>query len=554
MSNNESAVTCNFCGNSNPIYYCNKCNVVFCSKCKREEMNNLVFCATCGVTIAKIQNNDLVSEQKYKCHRCKSNKFVIGQKRIKLCPGCNQSNISTIAEKKRNLIVTSRKLIYRFRDGYRELYTFLIKLNRVRTKLIDLRTSGFFHDPKIESIILNLIRSIPIMKNQIIFRIEQDYKILKVPLKKFLEPSTWTPDKFFLLEASISQIKEIIKNFRTFIDEIIENSNKFLILAARKMKAVSYYKKIYDEYEQLLEILPGELPICAFKKIKFRKCSFQDLKKGKGILFLTDRRMIFLRRKGLIFRKYIHLFDFFLEGFEKVELIGRIFKKLKFSLEEGNIKYSAPKKVMRAIINYFSISINFEKYRVEGEIPTEILEPVDLNLLDLKQKIELIITSLLSLKSSSYQISKPNQIGITSFGVQLNPFERNEYNERPNNDLERFLHKIQGEEFSLKNTLQNLEDKFNQGIISSEEYIRQFRHLQSELFSIRKRIEQIQRELNNSSFNETLRPFDNNLRIEENLSQINNNLRIEENSRRNNDKSDEKSKLGPVPLNIFDRY
>ncbi|MFX0133379.1 MAG: hypothetical protein ACFFDN_07035, partial [Candidatus Hodarchaeota archaeon] len=533
----------------------NKCNVVFCSRCKKEEVKELVLCVTCGKTIGKIQNNDPQTEHKFKCHRCRSNKYFIGQKRIKLCPGCNQSDILTIAEMKRKLIETSRKLIFKFRDGYREIKAFLIKLKRIKTKLINLRTSGFFHDPRIEVIILKLIKNIPLIKKQIIFRVEQDYKILTLPLQKFIDPSKWTPDKFFLLEASLSQIKEIMKNFRSFIDEIIENSNKLLILAARKMKAVSYYKRIYDEFEALLEILPGELPICAFKNIKFKKCSFQDLKKGKGILFLTDRRMIYLRRKGLIFRKYIHLFDFFLEGFEKVELIGKIFKKLKFSLEEGNIKFSAPKKVMRAIMNYFTISINFEKYRVDGEIPTDILEPIDMDLLDLKQKIELTITSLLSLTPASYQITKPNQIGITSFGVQLNPFERNEYTDSSNNDLVRLRQKIQGEEFSLKNTLHNLENKFNQGIISSEEYIRQFRHLQSELFSVRKRIEQIQRQFNNNSgFNEVIRNINNNLRIGDNSSEIKDNFRNEENPRRNNDKSDEKSKLEPVPLNIFDMY
>ncbi len=555
MLNNESAITCNFCGSLNPIYYCNKCNVVFCSKCKKEELNNLVFCAYCGITIAKIQNNDLMSEQKYKCHKCRSNKFVIGQKRVRLCPGCNQSNISTIAEKKRNLIESSRKLIFRFRDGYKELYTFLTKLSRVRNKLIELRTSGFFHDPKIESFILKLIRSIPLTKKQIMFRVEQDYKILKLPLQKFLDPSKWTPDKFFLLEASLNQIKETMDDFRRFIDELIETSNKFLIIATKKIKAVSYYKNIYDKFEGLLEILPGELPICAFKNVKFKKCSFQDLKRSKGNLFLTDRRMIFLRRKGLIFRKYIHLFDFFLEGFEKVELVGRVFKKLKFSLEEGNIKFAAPKKVMRAIKNYFTISINFEKYRVEGEIPTEILEPIDLNLLDLKQKIELIITSLLSLTPTSYQITNPNQISITSPSVQFNNFERNDNNENPSNNIVLFLHKIQGEEFSLSNTLQNLEDKFNQGIISSEEYLKQFRHLQSELFSIRKRIDQIQRQINNDlPYNPISRPISQNLRIDQNPIQINSNLRNVENTRCNNDDSDEKNKSKPVPINIFDMY
>ncbi|MFX1449339.1 MAG: hypothetical protein ACFFCM_00770 [Promethearchaeota archaeon] len=559
MYNEDSVIKCNFCGNASPIYYCNKCNVVFCSRCKKDEVIDLAICAVCGKIIGKIQKNDRQTELKYRCHRCRSNEYIIGQKRSKVCPGCNQSNISTIAEKKRDLIETSRKLIFQFRDGYKELYEFLIKFKRVKSGLIDLRRNGFFHDPKIEAIVLKLLRYIPLIKKQIVFRIEQDYKILKVPLQKFLDPSKWTPNNFFMLEAAISQIKEIMNNFRTFIDEIIENANKYIKIAAVKIKAVLYYKKIYDEFEQLLEILPGELPICAFKKIKFKKCSFQDLKKGKGILFLTDRRMIFLRRKGIIFKKYIHHFDFFIEGFEKVELIGKILKKLRFSLEEGHIKFSASKKLMRAIMNYFHISINFEKYRVDGDIPTVLLEPIDLDLLDLKQKIEMIITELLSLTPTSYQMIKPNIIGIPSPGVQQNSFEQNEYSAGSSNEMGKLLYKIQGEEYSLNNTIENLESKFNQGIISSEEYIRQFRHLQSELFSVRKKIDEIQRQFNNNmSFNEVLRHInnnlkrENNLKMEENQSQINNRLRMEEIKERKNEDPDEKSKLEPVPLNIFD--
>ncbi|MHA1379876.1 MAG: hypothetical protein ACTSRG_16020 [Candidatus Helarchaeota archaeon] len=530
----ENKVTCNFCGSPDPIYYCNKCNTVFCSRCKKEEVKTLVLCASCGTIIGEIYNNDLEPEIKYKCHKCKSTKYIIGQKRSKHCPGCNKSDISTIAEKKRKLIETSRKLIFGFRAGYKDTYTLLKKLDRVRSQLINLRTSGFFHDPRIETILLKLIKSIPIIKNQIMFRVEQDHKILKNPLQKFLEPTKWTPDKFFLLEASLNQIKEVINNFRSFLDELLSNAYKDLNIILGKMKAINYYKNIYDECETLLDILPGELPICAFKNLKFKKATFKDYKKGKGILFLTDRRMIFLRKRGIIFKKYEQLFDFFLEGFEKVELVGKIFKKLKFYLEEGALKFAASAKIMRAIINYFHISINFEKFRAEAEIPLEILEPIDLNLLDLKEKIEVIITSLLSLNQASYLPNGSNEYEMQKL-PHINP---NGYFNKPTTNMTTLLFNAQEEEFSLKNTLQNLELKFNQRIISPEEYIRQFRYLQSELYAVRRRIQNLKNQNHNSS------------NFHSELTQVRS--QFEEIRKQNNNDLNGKKESAPVPLNLFD--
>ena len=182
----EKRVTCNFCGNPDPIYYCNKCNTVFCSKCKREELKKLALCGSCGATIAEIYNDEIDPDIKYRCYKCRSKKYVIGQKRRKYCPGCNKSDIITIAEKKKNLIATSRNLIFTLRDGYKEFDKFLKNFERIKSKLVDLRTSGFFHDPNIEKILLKLIKFIPIIKNQIIFRVEQDHRILKGPLHTLL--------------------------------------------------------------------------------------------------------------------------------------------------------------------------------------------------------------------------------------------------------------------------------------------------------------------------------------------------------------------------------
>jgi len=534
----EKPITCNFCGNPDPIYYCNKCNMVFCSTCKKEEIKKLALCASCGKVISEIHDHDSELDTKYKCYRCKSTRYIVGQKRYKYCPGCNQSDISTIAEKKRKLIETSRKLIYTFRDGYKEFYSFLKKLERVNAMLINLRTSGFFHDPRIETIMLKVINSIPIIKKQIMFRVEQDHKILKVPLQKFLDPTKWTPDKFFLLEASLNQIKEIMNNFRNFLDELIGRTHNDLNIAAGKLKAINYYKMIFDEYETLLDILPGELPICAFKKLKFRKSSFRDYGSGKGILFFTDRRMIFLKKRGILFKKYEPLFDFFLEGFEKVEIIGKIFKKLRFSLEEGTLKFSASEKIMRAIINYFKISINFDNYRADAEIPQKLLEPIDLDLLDLKQKIEVIITSLLSMNQISIISNSSDLFNIPNPDLTLRESQQPVFTEVPSPNIASILFKTKKEEYSLKNTLNNLETKFNERIISPEEYIRQFRHLQSELYTVRKRIEEIQRlNMNNLNLQTEQTPMRN---------------LLDKIQGQNNENSNEKNDLDIIPLKIFD--
>jgi len=437
-------------------------------------------------------------------------------KKIKLCPSCRSDNILSIAEKKSTFIKHVRDSVVKLRLGYEELSNFINRIDKIKNVVFKLRTNGYLHEFSIEKTVFELLNTIPIIKDKVMLKIKQDYELLKHQLKNFSNFHTITPQRFPAIDASLEQVIETAVSHAKFLDETFNPLSKKLNIISEKLKAINFFKKIFDEYKENLILLPGELPVCAFKNIKFKKFSGSDIDSSKGTLFFTDRRIIFYIKKGFIFKKAEKLFGFIFEGLESVTIKGRFFKRIHFLLEDGELVFSGKGEILKAISSYFNIAINFEKYRVSEKVATKLSVKNLENLLNLKNQIETYITNLLNFQTTHPQDSyyRPsnrqeyvpntrqvnnelfrNLRGATSNQNQPRNAGMSMFDTEPNsNDT---LLKYEQDKIRLENTMANLERQYNNGFIPSEDFLNSYRINQDVLINLKVKINELKKNKQN---------------------------------------------------------
>ncbi|NHI92318.1 MAG: hypothetical protein EAX96_07425 [Candidatus Lokiarchaeota archaeon] len=409
MFENKFEHYCNFCNEKEALYYCNNCSLIFCNSCADKEIRYLIICSNCFSSIQEFEFTEDIKEKSFKCPECKSVKHKEATKNIKLCPSCRSHDILTIAEKKRNLIKSIRDSAVLLRQGYEKLNSFINRTEKVKSSLYKLRINGYLHEFTIEKILFELYSQIPIIKDKLFLKVRQDYELLKNQLANVSNLKNWVPHNFPSIESTITQVIETARSHSKFVTDTFNPLNKQIAIINSKIEAINYFKNIFDEYQNNLLLLPGELPVCAFKEIKFNKFSNEEIKSKKGTLFFTDRRIIFYMKKGFFFKKLFKHFDLIYEGFEKACIKGRFFKKIYISVDMGELIFSAKPNLLNAILKYFNVAINFEKYRVSDKVSPRIFDKKEFELMDLKNSIETCITNLLNFQNMRPQIIE-NQI------------------------------------------------------------------------------------------------------------------------------------------------
>jgi len=438
----------------------------------------------------EIRQQNSVNGEIYICRDCGSLNIEIKLEIHRSCPGCRSSEITPIARKRLELIKQIRDVVSGFKFGYQELKLFLREYRAVRQKTLALRTVGYLHDPVIEQTLLSIYETIKSVSEEILERATQEIDLMRIQLGKYCDSSSWTATDFPQIEMLIKQIQDDVLKYQIYVRKILAQPKKEQGLVQTKLNVIRYYKSIYDEYSEYLNLFPGELPVCAFKDVTFCKSTIQGLRRGSGILFLTDQRLIFIRKKGVIKKKIQRIFNFTFNHILDVSMDGRIFKKLKFILDQGNIWFSTSHRLMEAILDYLNISINFGKYRINDNKVLNTLDQIQLSTKHLEKEIDKKIVQLMS---GSLENEKSDQLAYQSIAHMT---KREVEPKVPAININRMIFKLKTDKFSIEQTLQNLEHKFKTGGISAGTYINQYRHLQSELFIIMKKLERLQAETN----------------------------------------------------------
>ncbi|MFX1293964.1 MAG: hypothetical protein ACFFD2_03755 [Promethearchaeota archaeon] len=489
----ENGDQCFFCNIKKAIHYCEECNLSFCEDCGFNNSRTIYVCMHCKGNNIEYRQTNSVNEELYVCKNCGSldieAKLIIHRN----CPSCHSPRIISIIKKKLILIKQLRDAISGFKFGYQELKEFLREYRAVRQKTIALRAVGYLHDQVIEQTLLSVYDTIKLISNEIFERAKQEIDLLQIQMGKFNNYSQWTAKDFPEIDLLIKQIYEDAVQYQNYVQKILFQPKKEQGLVQSKLKVIRYYKSIYDEYSEHLNLFPGELPVCAFREIKFFKSTIQGLKTGKGILFLTDQRLIFIRKSGIIRKKFQRIFNFTYNHILNVSINGRYFKKLNFILDQGNLIFSASKRMMEAILDYLNISVNFGKYRINDGKVLNTLEQIQLSTKNLENEINRKIIELIAGTSEARRI---NYLIQKNVNTEINNKKNDNIEENyPISNINRMILNLQTKKLSTEKTIQNLEQKFNLGGLDAEIYLKQYNNLQSELLIIENKLQILQNQL-----------------------------------------------------------
>ncbi len=485
----ENTNQCTFCSEKYAIYYCEECNLNFCEDCGFSDKRLVHTCAQCKNTNIECRNRNSVNGEIFICKDCGSLNIKVKSYIQRSCPGCRSSRIISIARKRLDLIKQIRDVVSGYKLGYQELKVFLREYRAVRQKTLALRTVGYLHDPVIEQTLLSTYETIKAVSKEILERATQEIDLLRIQLGKYYDFTNWKSTDFPQIELLIKQIYNDVVKYQTYVRKILSHPKKEQGLVQSKLNVIRYYKSIYDEYSEHLNLFPGELPVCAFRDIKFCNSTIRGLRKGRGILFLTDQRLIFIRKRGIFRKKIQRIFNFAFNHILNVTITGRVFKKLIFILDQGNLHFKASMRMMEAILDYLNISVNFGKYSINDEKVLNTLDQIQLSTKHLEKEIDRKLVELMA--GSPYELTRKSM-------VQEHPSTRMIHDlESPIINTNRMIFKLQTDKFSIEQTIQNLEQKFRTGGISPTTYIRQFRNLQSELFIIEKKLETLKMQARN---------------------------------------------------------
>lgn len=486
VTSNESKDYCIFCSTKRAVYYCEDCNLSFCEDCGDSERRTIYICSGCQSKNVECRQRASVNGELYICKDCGSLDIEAQLVVQRSCPSCRSPRVLSIAKKKLILIQQLKEVVDGFKLGYRELKGFLREFRGLRQKTLALRAVGYLHDPVIEQTLLSVYETIRGVSNELLERATQEIDLFRIQMEKFYDYSHWTAADFPQIELLIKQIYEDVTRYQKYVEKILSQPKKEQGMVKSKLNVIRYYKSIYDEYSEHLNLFPGELPVCAFRDIKFAKSTIHSLKKGKGILFLTDQRVIFVRRSGIIFKKIQRIFNFNYTHVLDVTIAGRVFKKLLFIMDQGDLIFSSSRKMMEAILDYLRISVNFGKYRINDEKVLATLDQIQLSTKHLEKQIDKKIVQLVAGSSDDL---RGEPLFISQSNNEIIPFYKEDSLSLNSN---RMIFKLQSEKFSIEQTLDKLEQKYRSGGLSPDLYIKQFRYLQGELFIIEEKLRSLE--------------------------------------------------------------
>ncbi|MHA1314930.1 MAG: hypothetical protein ACTSSI_05125 [Candidatus Helarchaeota archaeon] len=386
--------SCNICNERVATYYCNNCNVILCSRCVEEEKKKFLYCMKCGT---KIMQDDLQNKSsKIKCRTCKSTALKEGISNHKMCPSCRHVQIVSIAGKNRSFVEEFRSQIMTLMHAHDSLQEVQQKMRILKRTLIKLRSAAFLHDYQLETYILEVLNALPLYKERLLVKLAQKMPLLQQQVQKLNYTESWAPQNFAYYDTILNQIKDTITTFRAYVDDLLRDSKEKLTYVSDAIHELISFKDKFSTILPIMTLLPEELPIAMFDNVKIKECTLARLNSQKGSLVLTDQRLIFIQKKGIFFSDLEVTFEMFLDGLEKMSMVGHIFKRLQLETDRGLIKFAAKKTMHDNILKYFEIASNFSIHQVSDKLMATLMDAsetaCDLN--ELKEKIEQAVDHL----------------------------------------------------------------------------------------------------------------------------------------------------------------
>ncbi|GAH35587.1 unnamed protein product, partial [marine sediment metagenome] len=163
----------------------------------------------------------------------------------------------------------------------------------------------------------------------------------------------------------------------------------------------------FINYLKFLNLAEKEKPVYAIYAKLFNGLNTQDkYKKNKGILFITNFDLSFVHEYGKRKKKQEGIFKAPVKDLTKVQIRGKIFKKLYIEFPYGRYEFSLPPNSISRVLDYIMLARSFDETIVYDKEAAKKLFNIEVDLSDLANFIEEAINSFFSLKCQ-YNNVKP---------------------------------------------------------------------------------------------------------------------------------------------------
>ncbi|MHA1240058.1 MAG: hypothetical protein ACTSQU_04620 [Promethearchaeota archaeon] len=408
---------CLFCQrNVKLAYYCESCGTSCCSECLREDKIKSFVCQDCEST----NITDSV------CQDCESTNITQKTHLLKSCPKCNSNQIVNIYEKKEDLEKSFLELIKNSRSFITPLRDLLGSLYQLKQQVMDARAPPVrcFHYPTMELDLLALFKLFIYAKETLIEKIRNFIQHLSLNKEYFFDIYTQQNSNIKIIEDILENLTRTYKSITSFIGDNVKTISTSIETLSKNLSFIDKITYYFTNYLKFLNLADEEKPVYAiYAKLANGLNTHDKYKKDKGILFITNFDLSFVREYGKRKKKQEGIFKAPVKDLTKVQIRGKIFKKLYIEFPYGRYEFSLPPHSISRVLDYILLARSFDETIVYDKDAAKKLFNIEVGLSDLTNFIEEAINSFFSLKCQ-YNNVKPNN-KTANYGQVSQAFNQN---------------------------------------------------------------------------------------------------------------------------------
>jgi len=511
----SSSHRCPVCQRNRASHMCEDCGTVLCSECLDSRTKEYHMCRDCHATLTTSQDDEIDV-----CPECESENIDAGRRTADICPRCHSTRIILLEERRRALAQELRHSIMSIQYGHTKLREFTSKLDTAKRTLVSLRMANFLHYHWIEEKVESVQDEMPAIKSRIGHQAEIVAKQIAAETKGLLDYTKWTPAQFPFIEGVRNRVEELGNYYKQHVDDSLDEVRPRLKEVMAQLDGLSYHRKEFTEFYEYGDLSVNELPVAALPDIRVVGSNFLKNDKAYGTLFITNKRLFLVAETGRLRKKTEIVFQFPLMYLKEIEEDGRLRKRLVLRLKQGDLKISCSEDTKKVMPDYIEIARRFEKYMQSDLQRVRKIEQKNLNISDVRLKIEGLVYSLLSTsggntatEASQGYTSKPDffQIGTTppryhrreapydystAFKERLeDTIGRVDYRQEPSYGVAGpDIEYLRRNAMEIQNAINETVHLMRNGHLEPEDFIRRYRGLMRDSYNTKREIERATRQ------------------------------------------------------------
>jgi len=390
LTEDSSNRICRACKSKGATHLCEDCGAVLCSNCLETKSTSSYVCKECH----SILGTPLPGQRFEECSDCGSENLSVGRRMEEICPECHSTRTILVDVKQRSIAQELRQAINSLQYGHTRLREFNNKLIGAKRLLVSLRMANFLHYRWLDDKIQSTQEELPAIKNRIGNQADMLARQIAAETKGLMNTATWSASQFPFIEGVTNRVTHLVSQYKHSVDEALSEADLTLKDIIKQLDGLNYYRSQFSGFYEQTELSINELPVCALPKIKVTGSDFLKHDKATGILFITNRRLVFIGQTGVVRKKTEIIFDFPLLYLTSIEEDGRFRKRMVLKMKQGDVKISCSEQTKKVLPDYVEIAKKFDRYMQTDLQKVRKLEQANVNVSDVRLRIEDLIYSL----------------------------------------------------------------------------------------------------------------------------------------------------------------